>query len=219
MKWHWKHHLVAFLILAAVGVTMFVAFPSLPDKVPTHFGLDGNPDGYMSRNGYVVFVLAEIAVVGLALTFLPLIDPFWKKIQPKYGLLLLIRDLALAFFLFVHLLSLNAAATGVLNTRLLGAGLGLLFVVLGNYLPKIPRNWFFGIRVPWTISSEEVWKRTHRLGGWLFVVGGGITIILSLAGLSTEIAVAVPMAPVFLIVALIYPYMLFRKLEKEGSQQ
>jgi uncharacterized membrane protein len=217
MKWNWKQHVVAFLILAAIAVSTAIVFPSLPDRVPTHFGVSGTPDGFLSRGNYALFIIAGTALLGLVLTFLPLIDPFWKRIQPKYGLLLLIRDLALAFFLFIHLLSLDAASTGVLNVRLLGVGLGLLFVVLGNYLPKIPRNWFFGIRVPWTLASEEVWRRTHRLGGWLFFIGGCVSIILSAIGLRTEIALAVPMTPVLIVVAFIYPYMLFRKLERKGG--
>ncbi len=102
--------------------------------------------------------------------------------------------------------------------QLFGIGLGLLFVVLGNYLPKIPRNWFIGIRVPWTIASEEVWKRTHRLGGWLFVIGGCVMMALSAAGLSPVVAMLVPLAPIMIVVAFIYPYIVFRKLQKTESQ-
>ncbi len=215
MKWNWKHHIVAFLILVAIAVSSVLVLPSLPDRIPTHFGVDGTPDATMTATEYAWFVLAVSAGIYLLLTFIPFVDPFWNRIRHRYALLLLIRDLALGFFLFVHLLSLNAASTGHLNVRLFGMGLGLLFVVLGNYLPKIPRNWFFGIRVPWTLASEEVWKRTHRLGGWLFVLGGCVAIILSAVGVSTEVALAIPMVPVFIVVVFVYPYTLFRKLEKE----
>jgi uncharacterized membrane protein len=217
MKWNWKYHVVALLILATIAVTLIVVLPSLPDQIPTHFGANGKPDDYMTRTGYAVYMLAGSAAIYLILTFIPFIDPFWKRIQHRYSLLLLIRDLALGFFLFVHTLLLDAASTGVLNVRLFGIGLGLLFVVLGNYLPRIPRNWFFGIRVPWTLASEEVWKRTHRMGGWLFVLGGTVTVILSAVGVSTVIALAVPLAPVFIVVVFVYPYLLYRKLEKQGG--
>ncbi len=208
MKWKWRQHIIAFLILAAVPVSLALTFHALPDRVPSHFGLSGRADGFMTRDDYAVFIVALTVGIYLLLTFIPLIDPFWKRIQPRYGLLLLIRDLALGFFLFIHLLSLDAAPTGVLNVRLFGIGFGLLFVVLGNYLPKIPRNWFFGIRVPWTLASEEVWKRTHRLGGWLFVLGGCVTIVLSALGFSMVVAMAVPLGPVMLVVAFIYPFVL-----------
>ena len=217
MKWNWKQHIVAFLILATIAASTAIMLPSLPERIPTHFGLNGSPDGFLSRDWYPLFIIGGTAILGLVLTFIPFLDPFWKRVQPKYGLLLLIRDLALAFFLFVHFLSLDAAFTGVLNVRLLGVGLGLLFVVLGNYLPKIPRNWFFGIRVPWTLASEEVWKRTHRLGGWLFVLAGCVSIIMIVAGLPTDIALAVPLIPMLIVVAFIYPYLLFRKLEKREN--
>lgn len=219
MKWNWNHHRIALLLIAAVVATTVLAIPTLPDIVPTHFSLSGEADAFMSREGYAVLIVGGMAAVAVLLTFLPFLDPFWKRIQPKYGLLLLIRDICLAFFLFMHLLTIDAAATGALNTRIFGAGLGLLFVILGNYLPRIPRNWFFGIRVPWTLASDEVWRRTHRLGGWLFVLGGGVSILLSLLGLSTVLALAVPLTPVFLIVTILYPYSLYRKLERNKEHE
>ncbi len=113
----------------------------------------------------------------LLLTFLPFIDPLKKKIEIKFKNVLFLRDAMLVFFAVIFSLGIEAAREGSLNMDLFGFAFGLLLIVIGNYMPKMPQNWFLGIRTPWTISSEVVWKKTHILGGWLFMVSGVIYLI------------------------------------------
>jgi uncharacterized membrane protein len=110
-------------------------------------------------------------------------------------------------------LCLNAAKTGILEVRSLSVGFGLFFILLGNYLPRVPQNWFIGIRSPWTMSSEVVWKKTHILGGWLFILMGLVLIILTLMGVDF-IYTLVLLIPVVIYVAILYPFFLYKKLQK-----
>jgi uncharacterized membrane protein len=146
-----------------------------------------------------------------------MIDPFWKTIQKKYNVLLLFRDILMLFMLFLLIMTFLSAHTGRLNMEFFGVGLGMLFILLGNYLPRLPRNFFVGIRTPWTIASDLVWKKTHIVGGWLFVAGGVIICLLALLGLPMHIVLLSVLVPVFVISSLIYPYLLYRKLQREGG--
>jgi len=216
MRWSIKREILPLGVMIALLVLSFYFYPGLPDTVASHFNSRGVPDGYMPKPQFFLLFGGLIAGLYLLLTFIPLIDPFWRKIQPRYGIFLMMRDLAMLFFLFMFVLAIVGARTGALPVQALNIGFGLLFVLLGNWLPKLPRNFFFGIRTPWTLASEEVWKKSHILGGWLFVAGGIALIILSLFGANPVIALTVTLTPVVLVGAIIYPFALYKKLQKEG---
>ncbi len=217
MRWNLKRDAIALLSIAAsVGLSWYF-LPGLPEQVPTHFGFDGTADSYSPKGWAAAFAIGGTALLYLLLTFLPRIDPFWKKIQPRYNVLLLFRDIVMVFMVFLFIATVLAAPTGKLDMNLFGTGFGLLFIVLGNYLPRLPRNFFFGIRNPWTIASEEVWKRTHIVSGWLYVAGGLLIILLSILGLPMHVALLSVLVPLFLYSGLIYPYFLFRKLQRGSN--
>jgi uncharacterized membrane protein len=215
MKWNLKREIFPFIIIAIYGILSIYFYPTLPESVPSHFNKDGLADRYSSK------LLTVLAYVGLALllylilTFIPFIDPFWKKIQKKYSLFLLLRNFILLFFLFLYLLTLLSAKAGRLPKNVLGVGFGFLFVLVGNYLPKLPRNFFFGVRVPWTLASETVWRKTHVLCGWVFVISGILVIIFSLLKINLAISFLVTLVPLFLFSGFIYPLLLCKKLQKE----
>jgi uncharacterized membrane protein len=123
----------------------------------------------------------------------------------------------MAFILIMLDLVYMSAKVGSLRTDVLGIAFGLMFIVLGNYLPRLPRNFFIGIRSPWTIASETVWVRTHRISGIWFVVAGVLLIVLNLLKVKLHISLIFVLTPLFLYTAIIYPYFLYKKLEKEGT--
>ena len=88
---------------------------------------------------------------------------------------------------------------------------GLLFVVIGNFLGKVRKNFFIGIRTPWTLASDEVWSRTHRLGGWMFVAGGIVMIVGAFAGLPVLGVIAVVLA--IALYPVLHSFLLYRRLE------
>jgi len=218
MGWQLKRELFAFLIIGAVIVLALTVGPALPELVPSHFNVDGNADAYLPRTDFLWMIVGITIGLYALLTFLPFVDPFWKRIRPRYHLLLLFRDFTLAFVLVMFLMTFLAAEDGRLPLPIFGIALGVLFALMGNYLPKVPRNWFFGIRNPWTLASEVVWEKTHVLGGWMFVATGVLMVLLSLAGVPLQFALPITLGPTVLLAGLIYPYVIWRQLQKNAGE-
>ncbi len=217
MKLSLKRELLPLLVLVILLALSLYFYPGSPQTVPSHFGPQGQPNGYMSKLPFILIFWGITIMLYLLLTFIPLIDPFWKKIRPKYNLFLLFRDFCMLFMLFIFVLAIIGAKTGKFPVQAMNIGMGLLFIFLGNWLPKLPRNFFFGIRTPWTLASEVVWKKSHIVGGWLFAAAGIILVILALVGINNPIMLFVVLIPAMLISAIIYPLILYRKLQKEGK--
>jgi len=217
MKWKLKREILPLMAIILVGILSFIFYPTLPETIPSHFNKDGLPDRFAPKSQILLIYVAFIIFLYLLLTFLPMIDPFWKKIQKKYSLFLLFRDFVLLFFLFFYIIILFSAKADKLQTNLFGAGLGFLFVLIGNYLPKLPRNFFFGVRTPWALASEVVWRKTHILSGWAFVLGGILAVVLSLLKIKITLALFAVFFPLLILTGFIYPFYLYRKLQKEGK--
>ena len=216
MKLSLRHEIIPFGIMVILLILSIYFYPGLPETVPSHFNMHGAPDGYSPKLQFMTIFWGICIGLYLMLTFIPLIDPFWKKIESRYGTLLLLRDFAMLFMVFIFVVSIIGAKWGTLPVQVMNIGFGFLFIFLGNWLPKLPRNFFFGIRTPWTLASEEVWKKSHSLGGWLFVAGGILLIILAIIGISPMVSLISILSPIVLISAIIYPLFLYRKLQKEN---
>jgi uncharacterized membrane protein len=166
--------LVPGLLVVAVAAAFSVwAYPQLPAVVATHFDLRGTPNGWSSRLVAAVLVPALGIVVALVFTALPHIDPRranYAKFGPTYWT---IANAVLVFVAAIHVLMLGKALGWPINiNRVASLGVGGLFVLLGNLMTRIRPNWFVGIRTPWTLSSDTVWRKTHRFGGIAFVIAG-----------------------------------------------
>ena len=162
------------LVIAAVAVAVSMwAYPQLPPTVATHWNVRGTPDGFSSRAVAVAIIPGVILVMTALFSVLPRLDPRRENYTKFIGTYWLIANAVILFILIGHAMII---ATGlgfaVKIDRLMPIGVGLLFIVLGNYITRVEPNWFVGIRTPWTLSSDSVWRKTHRTGGWLMVVGG-----------------------------------------------
>ncbi|MEX1185689.1 MAG: DUF1648 domain-containing protein [Gemmatimonadaceae bacterium] len=198
------------VIVLAFGASVAV-YSQLPDRVPSHWNLAGEVDGWMSRE-WGAFIMPLI-LVGLLAMFhlLPRIDPRgpnYAKFKGTYETLILT---SMVFILGVHLVMLAAAlGKDVSVNRLMPAGIGLLLIVLGNLMPRTRSNWFVGIRTPWTLSSDRVWERTHRFGGRLFVATGVVIVLASLFFPSISNAVLVTGAVCISVLVFAYSYVIWR---------
>jgi len=92
---------------------------------------------------------------------------------------------------------------------------GLLFIFIGNYLGKIKQNWFIGIRTPWTLANEEVWNKTHRVGGWAFIIAGVLFLITPLVANRWSIIAILILVGITIISVIVYSYILFKKISKK----
>ena len=165
---------LSILLLLASWALVLWFWPQLPDPMPTHWGANGLPDGWMPRAwGAIVGPLAA-TLTYLVMTASPYLDPRYRNWAAFADLYPVLKSGVCALMLYITYLALSAASSpdqALPITRVM-IGLGLLFVVLGNYLPKVRSNFFVGIRTPWTLSSDDVWTRTHRFAGKLMVVLG-----------------------------------------------
>jgi uncharacterized membrane protein len=210
--------LPAFLVTAAVLAFSVWALPQLPARVTTHWGIDGQPNGWSSP-AFAALLLPGLMVLMSALfAALPGIDPLRKNYEFHGSVYFLLVNVVVMFLGVVHVLVLGAALGWPVDfRRAMPVLLGLLFGFMGNLLPRIRPNWFMGIRTPWTLSSETVWRKTHRIGGYAFTAAGLVLLavgLLSPAVASMKIAlwVILPM----LLWPVIYSYVEWRR-EKEAA--
>ncbi len=185
-------------------------------QVAVHFGPDGQPDRWGSRLEAFGVMPAVLAGVTVLLAVLPRIDPRRSGIAKSMRAYNLVWAAVVVFLAVVHLMATRSAVSETdsgINARLLVVVLGVLYLVIGNYLPKTGSNWFFGIRTPWTLSDERVWTATHRLGGRLFMVSGLLTLVAAVVVPdSVAIGLVVAMAIVTAVVTMVYSYVLYRRL-------
>ena len=170
------------LLLIALSLALGIyVYPMLPDQVPSHWNFSGEIDGYSSRT-WGAFGL-PLMILGFYVLFLvlPLIDPKKENYQ-KFTRTYLILKYTLTIFFFLLYLAIIGFSLGypVNINRLVPVGIAVLFVVLGNYLSTVRHNYFMGIKTPWTLASEEVWTKTHRLGGKMWVFSGLVGLFAQL---------------------------------------
>jgi uncharacterized membrane protein len=219
MPWKWKRDMFAWLVIVAVLMLAALCGPSLPDQVPSHYDFHGAVDDTMQRSSFLLMIIGLTIGLYLGLTFLPFIDPIWSRAKSRYGVLMLLRDFTLAFILVLMILTLLSSQEGRIPSAMLGVALGIMFTFMGNYLPKVPRNWFFGIKTPWTLISDTVWQRSHIVGGWLFVLAGVLTTLTALMGEQWEYVLLPGLILATIIPGFVYPYFLHRRLMREGSEE
>jgi uncharacterized membrane protein len=180
MRITWKSEAASLLMLAAMFGMAAVTWPGAPERMPVHWGLSGQPDRFGGKfEGLLGLPLITLAIYALLLV-LPRIDPRRVHYDSFRGAYAVLRTALVGLFfaiaIFTHLwIRGRPIEVNILAPLLVGA----LMLVLGACLPRLESNWFIGVRTPWTLSSEESWRRTHRLAGVLFATAGVLIIVLS----------------------------------------
>lgn len=222
MKFDWRVELPALLLLGSMFVAAALAWGTAPERLPVHWNLSGEVDRYGGRfEGLLGMPLLTLGLYVLLL-LLPRLDPGRANYATFAGAYGVLRLTLVVFFVSLYTLMLLVfRGHRVSMQTALPLLLGALFVVLGGVLGKIRPNWFVGIRTPWTLSSKAAWTRTHRLGGWLFVLSG-ITVMASIpAGFPWTIVVLIASTAVTVLVSVVYSYVVWRndpdKIPPAGS--
>lgn len=200
------------IILLAVFVWLY---PHMPARVPTHWNARGQINGYMSPLGAVAVPMIAIALLAALTLLLPVISPRGYEIKPFASVFALVM-LAAQMLVLISALAvlLNAAGHTVQMPLVCMLGIGALFLVIGNYMGKLRKNFFIGIRTPWTLASDLVWERTHRMGGWLFMLAGLAIIAIALFGASPTWLLGIALAAALIPTA--YSYVIYRRVEARG---
>ncbi len=197
-------------ILTVLPVLIGVVFWNrLPEEMATHFGMDGGANGYSSK----VFAVFGLPLFCLAMhwlaAFMTAQDPKKQNIGSKLFSFILWIVPAVSLFCAGIIYPFNLGYQMDI-TRISEILIGVMFIALGNYLPKVGQNYTIGIRLPWTLDDEENWNRTHRAAGRLWVGGGIVILLLVLSGMAS----AYWMAGIFLILTLVpvvYSFRLYKK--------
>ena len=198
-------------IIAIAWAVSFALFDRLPERIPTHWGLAGEVDGWSNRT-MGAFGLPALMLLTWALCYwLPAIDPRranYARFRETYDIVV---AAILALLLVVHGCVLAAGlGADVPTPMIIPLAVGALLIIIGNLLPRARPNWFFGIRTPWTLSNDRVWSRTHRLGGRVMVVAG-IVVALSAFVTAPWSAVLIPVSAVgAALIPVVYSYVAWR---------
>ena len=204
-------------ILGVIGLGAYIAwvFPALPDPMPTHWNAAGQPDDYTAKSAGAAILAAVPLFVMLIFKIIPAISPHGFRTESFTGVLNNLMTASVVFSCVISVAAIRAALGAEHNmSTIVMVAVGALFMVIGNFLGKVRKNFFLGIRTPWTLASDEVWAKTHRLAGWCFVVAGAIMAIGSVAGPRLEwVIVAVVAIALFPVV---YSYLAYRRIEGFG---
>jgi uncharacterized membrane protein len=143
---------------------------------------------------------------------LPKISPRRFGIDPFIGVWSIVMLTVQGLMMVLSLCALLAGAGHHLRISVIGITVvGVVLMVLGNYMGKLRQNFFAGIRTPWTLASDAVWERTHRLAGWVFVLAGVVMVAAALAGAMSGWLLAVIVA--VLLIPVVYSYFVYQRLE------
>ncbi|MEK8216267.1 MULTISPECIES: SdpI family protein [unclassified Paenibacillus] len=201
-KWKWQDTLIVILWLLSLGYAL-INYGKLPDQLPVQFSITGEVNRYGSKGS----AIALLAFMGLAfpigMQFIRNIDPKKENYRKFEGAFKMTR-LAIAV-LADTILFLTVASSLDQNipvSKLTMVAVGLLFIVIGNYMPQVKDNYFTGIRTPWTLASPEVWRKTHRFSGFMWMLGG---LLIALGAFMPK-TMSISMIIAALLIATIIPY-------------
>jgi uncharacterized membrane protein len=221
MKTDMKRNFWIWVMIANVIIGFIVGgalFSQMPEMMASHWNASGEADGYISRFwGVFLFPFISLGLL-LLLLVIPKIDPLRTNIEKFKGYYYGFAAVFLVYFLYIYILTLiwSLDVRFDMNRALMPA-IGILFIVAGIMMGKAKRNYLIGIRTPWTLSNDEVWNRTHKLGSRLFIITGFIVALLAIFITSTVVYVMLGLVLATALISIIYSYVVYKRLEKAGK--
>lgn len=202
MKMKHNYLVLGFAFVSFVACAIAVVY--LPDEVVIHWNMQGEADGYGTK--YIYLMMGSLGFVSYFLMGLTKsIDPNHQKIDKNIAAYTTIRDIVSIMLSAMAIISILAVMVVDLNISMfICVIMGGFMMALGNYLPRVPHNYFMGIRTPWAIADETNWKKTQRAGGYNFVLWGGL---MAVAGLfNWKILMSIVFAGMLLSMVFVYIY-------------
>ena len=214
-----RNNVLMVLFIAVMAVMAVVSYFYLPERIPIHWNVAGEIDNYAGR--LFIFLPSVLgAGVALLLKFTQRIDPNsdnYGRFQKSYDLF---GVLICGLFLVLEAVTIYSSfyPQVKLVDKVVPFSIGLMFLVIGNMMPKFRPNYFVGIKTPWTLANEEVWTKTHRIAGRIWFAGGLVLAAVSFIGNGVmRAAVFSAVIAALVIIPLLYSYLTFRKLKKESK--
>ena len=184
-----------------------ILWNQLPDQIPTHWNQAGEIDGWSSKP-FAVFGLPLIMVAAQWLCVLGTLADPKKANHPDKVLHLVFWIIPVLSVILNALTYATALGKEVRVEVIMPVLVGLVLTIIGNYMPKCKQNYTIGIKIPWTLHSEENWNRTHRFAGWLWTFSG---IVIMLSGFFGGAWIFLAVVLLMILAPMIYSYLLFRK--------
>jgi len=210
-----KKELPILAIVLLPFIYLAYIWNELPSKVPMHWNIQGEIDRYGDKSELIIIPFLLPLFVYIIFLVVPRIDPK-NKLNKMGNKLQSIKFVLTTFMSMLALYIIYTAKTQTLtNPNYIVLIIGVLFIILGNYFKTIKPNYFIGIRTPWTLENETVWKETHKLGGKLWFIGGILIVILSLLlDESQNFTVFIIIVGLITMVPIAYSYFKFNKVKK-----
>ena len=201
---------LALLIPVVVGLLLW---DKLPDPMPSHWNIHGEVDGWSSKAFTVFGLPALMLVLQWVCIFASMADPKYQNYNPKMMKLIFwicpVIGLILCCMVYPQAMGYSVPIEVIMPLLI-----GILFIIVGNWLPKCQQTYTMGIKLPWTFASEENWNATHRFGGKVWFFGGIVTILTAFLGSFWLLMVILAL---MVILPTVYSYLYYRKHEKEGK--
>ncbi|MCX6050587.1 MAG: SdpI family protein [Chloroflexi bacterium] len=213
----WLFSGIVLLVMAGLSVWAWQRLPAAA-AIPVHWNLSGTPDRYGSKLEGLFLLPLVTAGMALLFTIILYVDPLRQNIQRSNKAYSTVWVVLMLFMAILHTATILIALGWTINIGVvITIALGMLFMVLGNYMGKIRRNYTFGIRTPWTLASDLVWDKTHRLGGKVFMLAG-LLILFSTLFVGSSLQMVVMLGGIFgaTVVVIVYSYLVWRN---EPTQQ
>lgn len=207
-----KKHVLPLTMIGLLILAWIIAFPKLPEQMPIHWDVNGEANGFASKLNAMFSTLGIMVILYISMAFLPKVDP--RKTNYKYfskSYRIILNAIIGVLFVINILMLANAIGYDVPFGSIDPLVVGIIFMILGNYMPQVRSNFFIGIRTPWTLSSDEVWKKTHRAASKIFFFGGLAMILATFVPGYWKEAVLFSVIAFTVIAPYIYSYVLFNR--------
>lgn len=203
--------LIRVLMVLAALIASAVAYAGLPELVPVHWNLRGEPDRFGSGLELLFITPATMLAVWALLRLLPRIDPLRENYAKFAGTYETLIDAVMGLMLVIHVIMLlGARGAPDAVTAYARLAIGIMLIVMGNVMPRTRQNWLVGVRTPWTLASPRVWEKTHRVAGYGFFALG--VLVLATIPLAPQVGIPVLVAGVMIVAlgSVVYSFVVWR---------
>jgi len=207
-----KSEFFPLVILAAGFAASAYFYENFPEVVPTHWNFAGQADGWSGKASAAFAIPTLNSVIYLMFFALPYLDPKKDRYEQFAKVYHIFKSIILFLLLAIYFaVGLSGLGYNVPIGTITPILIGIMFVVMGNYMGKLKPNWFMGIRTPWTLSSEKIWNKTHRFGGKIFILSGLLMIMQPFLHLSLKLPVFIISICLMLFGTVGYSFILYLK--------
>lgn len=215
LKQHKKLWLVTALLTLAPMLAGLILWNRLPETMATHWGADGVADGW-SGKGFAVFVLPLILLAFHCLCLLVTAIDNKNKNQSQKALAMVFWIMPVTSWFSCGMVYFAAMGKSLELLNFVPAFMGLLFTIMGNYMPKVKQNRTLGIKLPWTFANEENWNKTHRYCGRIWVIGGLVLVFSVFLPKNWAVSIMIPVLAVMTLAPILYSLKLYRIHQRQG---